>query len=143
MITVLKQGLSGLSPALECLPVLPKVPPQSLLFHPLFRLLSLSRDDLLFNLLVPVLLLLLLFHLPLPLDELPLVLLHLRHALVVLLVLEAAESLTALHAREMPGTPTPCLAMLVHLLFLEGRVAGLAIKCHHSFIYYYYYYYWK
>ena len=136
MITVLKKGLSGLSPALEGLSALPKVLPQSLLFHLLLRHLS----HLLFNLLVPVLLLLLLFHLPLPLDELPLVLLHLRHALVVLLVLEAAESLPALHAGEMPGPPTTCLAMLVHLLFLEGRVAGLAIKGHHSFIYYYSYY---
>ena len=115
MITVLKKCLSGLSPPLEGHSILPKVLSQRLLFRLLFRLLSLSGG--LIYLLVPILLLLLLLDLPLPLDELPLVLLNLRHALIVLLVLEATKRLTALHAGEMPCPATLCLAMLVHLLF--------------------------
>ena len=80
-----------------------------------------------------VLLLLLedLFELSLLLYEDALVLLHLGHALVVLLVLEAAEGLPALHTREVPRTPALTLTVLVHLVLLQGRVASLTSKYHH------------
>ena len=68
---------------------------------------------------------LLVFELSLPLDELPLVLLDLCHALVVLFVLEPSECLRALNAREVPRLSALGLAVLVYLVFLEDGVASL------------------
>ena len=113
MLAIVEEGLSCLGPALEGLSVLPEEPAEALL--PFFiRLLILI---LLFLLLLSSLslLLLLLLKLPLPLYELPLILLHLGHALVVLLVLEPREGLPALYTREVPCTTALSLTMFVNL----------------------------
>ena len=77
-----------------------------------------------------------LLELPLLLYENALVLLHLSHALVVLLVFEAAKGLAALDTREVPRTSALAFAVLVHLVLLEGRVASLTSKYHHFIIKY-------
>ena len=55
-------------------------------------------------------------------QELTLIFLNLSHALVVLLVLVATESLAALDAREVPGILALARAVSLDLLFLQNSV---------------------
>ena len=131
MTYLFQHFLGRISPPLEPFPTLQVLPQRfSLLTFWLFGVFPLG---LLIATILLVLLLLLedLFELPLLLDEDALVLLHLGHALIVLLVLEPAEGLPTLHTCEVPCTPALALAVLVHLVLLQGRIASLTGKYHH------------
>jgi hypothetical protein len=49
----------------------------------------------------------------------------------VLLVVKAGEGFATLDASEVPGRTTLSLAMLVYLVLLESRIAGLTGKDDH------------
>ena len=136
MLYFFQKFFGCICPSLESLPTLQELPQcLSLLTFWLILVLGLF-PSIIDILLVLVLLLEDLLELPLLLYENALVLLHLSHALVVLLVFEAAKGLAALDAREVPRTPALALAVLVHLVLLEGRVASLTSKYHHFIIKY-------